>query len=163
MLRRTSSSALLNGFVFFTIEIDRFEISFFSWGGVRLSPLVTSATLVYYTSSGWWAWSSWWNENWQGNRSTRRKPALVPICPPQIPPDLGSNPGRRGGKPANNRLSYGAAWNEIAQTSAFNPACCDILRSDAVIALFRTMRVCSSFRMSVGAYNAATFCGQVLS
>jgi hypothetical protein len=24
-------------------------------------------------------------------------------------PDLGSNPGRRGGKPATNRLSYGAA------------------------------------------------------
>jgi hypothetical protein len=24
-------------------------------------------------------------------------------------PDLGSNPGRRGGKPATNRFSYGAA------------------------------------------------------
>jgi hypothetical protein len=24
-------------------------------------------------------------------------------------PDLGANPGRRGGKPATNRLSYGAA------------------------------------------------------
>jgi hypothetical protein len=24
-------------------------------------------------------------------------------------PDLGSNPGRRGGKPATNRLSYGTA------------------------------------------------------
>jgi hypothetical protein len=24
-------------------------------------------------------------------------------------PDAGSNPGRRGGKPATNRLSYGAA------------------------------------------------------
>jgi hypothetical protein len=45
----------------------------------------------------------------KGNRSTRRKPALVPLCPPQIPHDLGSNPGRRGGKPATNRLSYGTA------------------------------------------------------
>jgi hypothetical protein len=42
--------------------------------------------------------------------STRRKPAPVPLCPPQTPhacPDV--NPGRRGGKPATNRLSYGTA------------------------------------------------------
>jgi hypothetical protein len=25
-------------------------------------------------------------------------------------PDTGSNPGRRDGKPATNRLSYGEAW-----------------------------------------------------
>jgi hypothetical protein len=34
----------------------------------------------------------------------------VPLCQPQIPHDLGSNPGRRGGKPATNRLSYGTAF-----------------------------------------------------
>jgi hypothetical protein len=47
----------------------------------------------------------------RGNRSTRRKPASVPLCPPQIPHDQtpGSNPGRRGGKPATNRLSYDTA------------------------------------------------------
>jgi hypothetical protein len=45
----------------------------------------------------------------RGNRRTRRKPAPVPLCPPQIPRDLGSNPGRRGGKPATTRLSYGTA------------------------------------------------------
>jgi hypothetical protein len=45
----------------------------------------------------------------RGNRRTLRKPAPVPLCPSQIPLDLGSNPGRRGGKPATNRLSYGAA------------------------------------------------------
>jgi hypothetical protein len=27
-------------------------------------------------------------------------------------PDPGSNPGRRGGKPATNRLSYGAAFSQ---------------------------------------------------
>jgi hypothetical protein len=46
----------------------------------------------------------------RGNRSIRRKPAPVPLCPPQTPhacPD--ANPGRRGGKPATNRLSYGTA------------------------------------------------------
>jgi hypothetical protein len=33
------------------------------------------------------------------------------FCPSQIPtwPDPDLNPGRRGGKPATNRLSYGAA------------------------------------------------------
>jgi hypothetical protein len=42
----------------------------------------------------------------RGNRSTRRKPAPAPLCPPQIPHDQdpGSNPGRRCGKPATNRL-----------------------------------------------------------
>jgi hypothetical protein len=46
----------------------------------------------------------------RGNRSTRKKPAPVPLCPQQNPtccPD--ANPGRRGGKPATNRLSYGTA------------------------------------------------------
>jgi hypothetical protein len=44
----------------------------------------------------------------KGNRSTQRKSAPVPLCPSQTPhacPD--TNPGRRGGKPATNRLSYG--------------------------------------------------------
>jgi hypothetical protein len=44
------------------------------------------------------------------NRSTRRKPAQMPLCPPQTPsccPD--ANPGRRGWKPATNRLSYGTS------------------------------------------------------
>jgi hypothetical protein len=40
----------------------------------------------------------------KGNRSTRRKPATAPLCPAQIPLDQ-----TRGGKPATNRLSYGAA------------------------------------------------------
>jgi hypothetical protein len=51
----------------------------------------------------------------RGNRSTRRKPAPVPLCPPQIPHDLGSYLGRRGGKPATNRLSYGTAFWIIIQ------------------------------------------------
>jgi hypothetical protein len=40
----------------------------------------------------------------KGNRSTRRKPVPVPLCPPQTShacPD--ANPGRRGGKPVNER------------------------------------------------------------
>jgi hypothetical protein len=36
------------------------------------------------------------------------------FCPSQNPiwPDPGLNPGRRGGKPATNRLSYGAALED---------------------------------------------------
>jgi hypothetical protein len=45
-----------------------------------------------------------------GNRSTQRNPAPAPLCPPQIPHDPGLNPGRRSGKPATNRLSYGVAY-----------------------------------------------------
>jgi hypothetical protein len=39
-----------------------------SWGGVRLSPLGTSATnspVVPPPDDRWWMWSSRWNENWQ--------------------------------------------------------------------------------------------------
>jgi hypothetical protein len=49
----------------------------------------------------------------RGNRSTRRKPAPAPLCPPQTPHAYqDANPGRRGGKPATNRLSKGTALNE---------------------------------------------------
>jgi hypothetical protein len=44
------------------------------------------------------------------NRSTGRTPTPVSVCPPQTLhacPD--ANTGRRGGKPATNRLSYGMA------------------------------------------------------
>jgi hypothetical protein len=50
----------------------------------------------------------------RGNRSTRRKPASVPICPPKahmLFPE--TNPGRRDGKPATNRLRYGTALNGV--------------------------------------------------
>jgi hypothetical protein len=43
----------------------------------------------------------------RGNRSTRRKPAPAPLLPQQITHDL---PGHRNGKPATNRLSYGATY-----------------------------------------------------
>jgi hypothetical protein len=47
----------------------------------------------------------------RGSRSTRRKSTPAPLFAPQIPHDYTRflNPGRRGGKPATNRLSYGAA------------------------------------------------------
>jgi hypothetical protein len=41
--------------------------------------------------------------------------------PPQNPtwPDPGLNPGRRGGKPATNRLSYGASMKESNKLGPF--------------------------------------------
>jgi hypothetical protein len=46
------------------------------------------------------------------DRSTRRKPVPQRHFVHHIShlPDPGSNPGRRGGKPATNSLSCGAAW-----------------------------------------------------
>jgi hypothetical protein len=48
----------------------------------------------------------------RGNRSTRRKPTPAPLCPPQNPTwqTRSRTPDRSGGKPATNRLSYGAAF-----------------------------------------------------
>jgi hypothetical protein len=68
---------------------------FISLGGVRLSPLGTSANVVLlyqlrmidnddYGAVGGMRIG-------RGNRSTRRKPAPVLLCPPQIPHDLTSD------------------------------------------------------------------------
>jgi hypothetical protein len=68
--------------------------------------------LAYCTSPGWlWWWRIWWNEDWQGkpkySEKTYPSATLSTTNPPW--PDPGSNPGCRGGKPATNRLSCGAA------------------------------------------------------
>jgi hypothetical protein len=79
-------------------------------GGVQLGPLVTAATIV--PAPGDYDDGEFGGMKiGKGNRSTRRKPNPAPLCPPQIQldKDPGLNPGRRGGKPATNRLSYGAA------------------------------------------------------
>jgi hypothetical protein len=71
------------------IRILVFSFFLVSLGGVRLSPLGTSATigLLYqprmiddddYGAVGGMRIG-------KGNRSTQRKPAPVPLCPPQIP------------------------------------------------------------------------------
>jgi hypothetical protein len=96
--------------------VSFYFVSFFlvCGGGVRLSPLVTSATIwpiVPAPGDRWWVWSSRWNKNCQGKPKYSEKTCPSTTLPTTNPtwPDLGSNPGRRGGKPANNRLSYGTA------------------------------------------------------
>jgi hypothetical protein len=81
-------------------------------GGVQLGPLDTAATnRLIMPAPGDYDDGKISKMIGKGNRSTRRKPAPVPLCPPQTPhacPD--ANPGRRCGKPATNRLSYGPAF-----------------------------------------------------
>jgi hypothetical protein len=80
--RRSKEPVKVRDFFFFLVSL----------GGVRLSPLGTSATVVLlyqprmiddddYGAAGGMRIV-------RGNRSTRRKPASVPLCPPQIPHDL---------------------------------------------------------------------------
>jgi hypothetical protein len=57
-----------------------------------------------------WLWRNWWNEDWQGKPKYSEKtcPSVTFSTTNPTWLDPGSNPGRRGGKPATNRLSYGA-------------------------------------------------------
>jgi hypothetical protein len=85
-----------------------------SWGGVRLSPLGTLATnwpIVPALDDRWWMLSSWWNENWHGKPKYSEKtcPSATSSTTNPTWPDLVLTPGRCGGKPATNCLSYGTA------------------------------------------------------
>jgi hypothetical protein len=72
--------------------------------------------LSYCACSGWlWGWRIIrWNEDWQGKPKYSEKTCQSATLSRTNPtwPDPGSNPGRRGGKPATNRLSYGAALQQ---------------------------------------------------
>jgi hypothetical protein len=86
----------------------------------------------------------------KGNRSTRRKPAPLPLCPPQTPhacPD--ANPGRRGGKPATNRLSYGTSIN-ITPTMERNLS---ILRVSGFSQRTEYCVICKSWKYNVRSEN----------
>jgi hypothetical protein len=92
---------------------EMFFFSFLGWG--ETESLGTAATVWHIVPAlddrWWWVWSSRWNENWQGKTKYSEKTCPSATLSTTIPtwPDLGSNPGRRGGKPATNRLSYGTA------------------------------------------------------
>jgi hypothetical protein len=87
------------------------NVTISSWGGVRQSPLGTSATIrpiVPAPDDIRWVWSSRWIENWQEKLkySAKTCPSAVLSTTNSTWPDLGSNLGRRGGKPPTNGLSY---------------------------------------------------------
>jgi hypothetical protein len=82
-------------------------------GGVQaVSTRHVGHWMAYCTCPGrlWW-WRIWWNEEWQGKPKYSEKTCSSATLSTTNPtwPGPGSNPGRRGGKPATNRLSYGAA------------------------------------------------------
>jgi hypothetical protein len=87
---------------------------FFIASGVGLSPLYCGhfwPIVPAPEDRGGWLWSNWWNEDWQGKPKYSEKTCHSATWSTTNPtwPDPGSNPGRRSGKPAANRLSYSAA------------------------------------------------------
>jgi hypothetical protein len=66
-------------------------------------------------------WSNWWNKNWQGKPKYSEKtcPSATLSTTYPIWPNRARNPDRLGGKPAANRLSYGAAVRKVVDTNSF--------------------------------------------
>jgi hypothetical protein len=95
----------------YVIYLNIISFNWYSGGGIQLGSLGTAATSRSIVSApGDYDDGEIGGMIDRGNRSTRRKPAPVLLCPSQTPtccPE--ANPGRRGGKPATNRLSYGTA------------------------------------------------------
>jgi hypothetical protein len=99
-----------------------------SWGGLRLRPLGTSATIwpiVPAPDDRWWVWSSRWNENWQGKPKYSEKtyPSATLSTTNPTWPDLGSILGRCGGKLVTNRLSYGTVLIQDLLKSEYVLSC----------------------------------------
>jgi hypothetical protein len=95
------------------IKIILLNSSFF------IIPLSTQAniwpTLPAPDDRWWYVWSSRWNDNWQGKpiNSEKTCPSATLSTTNPTWPDLESKPGRSGGKPATNRLSYGTAYTDV--------------------------------------------------
>jgi hypothetical protein len=106
---------LLEQLLRLALSIRPYWYLFFNWYSGEWSPIGSTRhcghQLAYCTSPGWlWWWRNWWNDDWQGKPKYSEKTCpnaslstTNPTCCPE------ANPGRRGGKPATNRLSYGTA------------------------------------------------------
>jgi hypothetical protein len=96
---------------------------------LRLSPFGTSDTIwpiVPGPDDRWWLWNSRWNENWQGKPKYSKKtcPSVTLSTTNPTWHDQGSNPGRRGGKPATDRLSHGTVDWSLSSSSPILPVKC---------------------------------------
>jgi hypothetical protein len=96
----------------------RYVINFFNSHSGGWSPnWVHSAhwpfTGLLYLPGWLWGWRIWCNKDCQGkpkySEKTCPSATLSTTNPTWVDP--GANPGRRGGKPATKRLSYGAAFD----------------------------------------------------
>jgi hypothetical protein len=89
-----------------------FLLIFIVGGGVQTGSTRHVGHLLAYCTCPrcLWGWRIWWNE-WQGKPKYSEKTCPDATLSTTNPtwPDPGLNPGRRGGKPATNRFSYGAA------------------------------------------------------
>jgi hypothetical protein len=85
-------------------------------GGVQTGS-TRQVLLAYCTWPGLlWGWKIWWNEDCKGKPNYSEKTCPSATLSTTIPTwtEMGANPGRCGGKPATNRVSYGAAsWEAI--------------------------------------------------
>jgi hypothetical protein len=91
------------------------HIFFILLAGWDLRHQVLRPLLAYCTAPNdrWvWLWRTWWNEDWQEKPKYSEKTCPSTTLSTTNPtwPDLCANTGRRGVKPATNRLSYGAAF-----------------------------------------------------
>jgi hypothetical protein len=102
---------------FQAFNLGPYILIFLNWysGGGGGSPIGSTRhcgyEYAYCASPGWlWWWRNWWIDDWQVKQKYSEKtyPSVTlsttnPTC------CLDANPGRRGGKPATNRLSYRTA------------------------------------------------------
>jgi hypothetical protein len=91
--------------------IVRIHTFFYLYGGTLGTAATTGLLYQARMIGDRWLWRNWWNKDWQGkpkySEKTCPSATLSTTHPTWLNPGL--NPGRRGGKPATNRLSYGAA------------------------------------------------------
>jgi hypothetical protein len=89
-----------------------------------------------------WLWSIWWNEDWQGKPKYSEKtcPRAILSTTNSTWPDPCANTGRRGGKPANNRLSYGADWDIVSKMNNIPPTY-SYLRTRPIIIVTTRLRL----------------------
>jgi hypothetical protein len=111
---------------------NRIDPIFFIASGMGLSRLYCGHfwPIVPAADDRWgWLWSNWRNEDWQGNPKYSEKTCPSATLSTTNPtwPEPGSNPGRRGGEPATNRLSYGAALKKYISHNT--STLCDKMRN----------------------------------
>jgi hypothetical protein len=98
----------------FLHQWTRYYFFFILWGGTKSTRYCGHFWPIVQTPDDrWgWLWSNWWNEDWQGKLKYSEKTCPSTTLSTTNPtwPDPGLKPGRRGGKPATNRLSYGVAF-----------------------------------------------------
>jgi hypothetical protein len=100
-------------------------------------------------------WSNWWNKNWQGKSKYSEKtyPSVTLSTTKSHMTDPVSNPGPQRGKPATNRLSYGAALSEIL--TKISPRKWALLEKPPVVQLLKNFRTFYGTRRFIAVFTRA--------